>query len=210
MTERCSVPLHRRTFILGAGGTGLALALAACGGSSGGADPSASAYTGEYRTIALAAALENQAIGVYRALLAAVHAGTLDAPAPAFTSLVHACLNQHAQHAQAWNAILRAARKPAITGVPLAGHASVMRSAGSVATVGTAAALALRLENQAAQTYVVAAGSLTSPAGVAAAASIAPVEAMHAAILSFIAGGYPVPAAFGGTTPTATTSLLTA
>jgi rubrerythrin len=203
--------MNRREFVLGAGGAGIAVALAACGGVSGQSGPAdtASLYRGDFRTIALAAALENQAVSVYKSLLAAVHAGTLDASAAAFTSVVHACLNQHTQHAEAWNAMLRTAGKPAITGVPLSGHPAVMRTLSSASTLTKAAALAIQLENQAAQTYVVTAGSLTSPAGVATAASIAPVEAMHAAILAFMAGDYPSSAAFGASTPAVRTSELT-
>jgi hypothetical protein len=195
VTGRTSLPLDRRAFILAAGGAGALVALTACGGSSR-PDP-ASPYTGDYRSIALAAALENQLLAVYQGVLAAARGGTLDAPAPAFTSLVHACLSQHAQHAQAWNAILRRANRPAVNGVPLAGHASVMRKLSSASTMDDAATLALGLESQAAQTYVAAAGSLTIPAGVAAAASIAPVEGMHAAMLAFMAGDYPSPVTSG-------------
>jgi hypothetical protein len=207
VTGRSSLPMDRRAFIVAAGGAGVAVALTACAGSTR-QDP-ASPYTGDYRSIALAAALENQLLAVYHGVLAAARGGTLDAPAPAFTSLVHACLSQHAQHAQAWNAILRDARRPAVTGVPLTGHASVMRKLNSASTMDDAATLARQLESQAVQTYVAAAGSLAIPAGVAAAASIAPVEGMHAAMLAFMAGDYPSPVTFGATAAAARTSELT-
>jgi Ferritin-like domain len=200
--------LDRRAFLLGTGGAGVAVALAACGGSPVAAD-TAARYTGDYRSVALAAALENQAVAVYQGLLVAARTGTLDAQAPAFAGLARTCISQHAQHAEAWNAILRAARKPAVGGVPLTGHASVMHTLDAASTLDQAAVLCLELENQAAQTYAVAAGSLANPVFVATAASIAPVEAMHAAILAFMAGGYPSPATFGGTTQAARTSELT-
>jgi ferritin-like protein len=57
----------------------------------------------------------------------------------------------------------------------------------------TVATVALGLENAAAQTYVFATANVSDPGGIATAASIAPVEAMHAAILSFVLGKYPVP-----------------
>jgi Ferritin-like domain len=202
--------MHRRAFILSAGGAGVAMALAACGASTKAADPASHrVYTGDLRSIALAAALENQAVAVYRGALAAVQDGTLDASAPAFTNLARTCLDQHAKHAQAWNAVLRDAHRPAVAGVPLGGHASVMRKLSSASTLGEAVALAFQLESQAAQTYVAAAGSLASPAGVAAAASIAPVEAMHAAMLAFMAGDYPSPVTFAGTAAAARISELT-
>ncbi|HEV2633506.1 MAG TPA: ferritin-like domain-containing protein, partial [Actinocrinis sp.] len=65
------------------------------------------------------------------------------------------------------------------------------------------------LENQAAQTYLFAAGNVTSAGGIATAASIAPVEAMHAAILQFVLGEYPVPDTFLGTGKAASPTLLT-
>jgi ferritin-like protein len=58
------------------------------------------------------------------------------------------------------------------------------------------AALAFRLEDQAAQTFAAAAGQVTSSSALAAAASIAPVEAMHAAVLRLMLGEEPVPATF--------------
>ncbi|MHB8451974.1 MAG: hypothetical protein ACYDAQ_16240 [Mycobacteriales bacterium] len=41
--------------------------------------------------------------------------------------------------------------------------------------------------------------NVSSAGGIATAASIAPVEAMHAAILHYVLGTYPVPASFLGT-----------
>jgi rubrerythrin len=190
--------MPRRAFVAGLGAAGAGIALGACGGPSGSAG---SAYTGDFRTIALAAALENQAIGGYRALLAARRAGRLggQASAPALVSLAEACLRQHTEHAGRWNAMLRSGHRPAISGVPLSGHASVMRAIGSARTARQAVGLAIGLESRTEQTYVVTVGRLDNPAAVAAAASIAPVEAMHAASLRFLAGEYPTPAVFAGT-----------
>lgn len=185
----------RRAVILALGGVGVGLAVSACSGSADPVQLVSRVYEGDFRLIALAAALENQAVNAYRAMRAAL----TNVRAPAFATLADACAGHHADHAAIWNAILRAGRKPSVTGVPLVGRRQVMTAARSVATVAEAAALALRLETQAEQTYVAASGSLTSTTGVAAAASIAPVEAMHAAMLRFIAGEYPVPASFAAT-----------
>ncbi len=201
--------VRRRTFVAGLGVAGAGLALGACSGSAGSA---ASAYTGDFRTIALAAALENEAIGGYRALIAALRAGRLGGqpPAPALVSLAETCLRQHIEHARTWNAILRSGHRPAISGVPLSGHASVLRAIGSATTVGQAVALAIGLESRAEQTCVVAAGQLDSQAGLAAAASIAPVEAMHTASLRFLIGEYPTPSGFAGTADAASPRELLA
>jgi Ferritin-like domain len=188
--------VRRRTFVAGLGAAGAGIVLGACSGSAGSAG---SAYTGDFRLIALAAALENQAIGGYRALLAALRAGRLGDPAPALVSLAETCLRQHAEHAARWNAILRSGHRAAISGVPLAGHTSVLRAIGSAGTALEAVGLAIDLESRAEQTYVAAVGHLDNPAAVAAAASIAPVEAMHVASLRFLAGEDPTPSGFAGT-----------
>jgi hypothetical protein len=85
----------------------------------------------------------------------------------------------------------------------------VLSALGAVTTVGGLANLALDLENQAAETYLFAEGNVSSAGGIATAASIAPVESMHAAILLFILGEYPVPDTFLGTGKAASPSLLT-
>ena len=50
---------------------------------------------------------------------------------------------------------------------------------------------------------------MKSPAGIQTAATIAPVEAQHAAILNFVLGQYPVPDDFLPTDKAASPALLT-
>ncbi|HEX3792349.1 MAG TPA: ferritin-like domain-containing protein [Pseudonocardiaceae bacterium] len=210
----------RRRFLMGAGAAGLGLALVACGaGSNSGssaatttkAAPSSagSPYTGDLKVVALATALENQAIAAYTAALTAATAGKLGAVPAAVGTFAKTAMAQHADHAKAWNAVLTSAGKPAITGVPLSGQPAVQQALGSVTNVGDVAKLALQLENQAAQTYLFAEFNVTSAGGIATAASIAPVEAMHAAVLQFVLGQYPVPDNFLATDMAASPSTLT-
>jgi hypothetical protein len=217
--------LGRRGFLIGAGGVGVTLALAACSssssspstsGSSGAAAPtssgasaSGSQYVGDLKVVALATALENQAVGAYQAALKAATAGKLGAVPPAVATFVTTAMSQHQDHAKAWNGVLSGAGVPTITGVPLSNQAATLQALGAVTTVGGVANLALELENQAAQTYLFAAGNVSSAGGISTAASIAPVEAMHAAILQFVLGEYPVPDNFLGTTKAASATLLT-
>jgi hypothetical protein len=217
--------LARRRFLLGAGAGAVGLAaLAACGSggsSSGSAGPTTTAgggassgaatskYTGDFKVVALATALENQAIGAYTAALAAATAGKLGSVPAAVGQFAKTAMAQHADHAKAWNAVLSSAGKPTISGVPLSGQPAVQKALGGVKNVGDVAKLALQLENQAAQTYLFAAFNVTSPGGISTAASIAPVEAMHAAILQFVLGEYPVPDNFVGTDMAANPSQLT-
>lgn len=212
--------LARRRFLLGAAGAaGVALAVAACGtgGGSTAAPPRGSAtkpaggtYTGDFKVVALATALENQAIAAYTAALSAAQAGKLGAVPPAVGTFAKTAMSQHADHAKAWNAVLSSAGKPTISGIPLSGQPAVQQALGSVRNVGDVAKLALQLENQAAQTYLFAEFNVASPGGISTAASIAPVEAMHAAILGFVLGQYPVPNDFLGTDMAASPSQLIA
>jgi hypothetical protein len=205
--------LARRRFLLGVGGVGIGVALAACSSKSSNGGPTktspGSPYAGDLKVVALATVLENQAIVAYTAALKAAQAGKLGAVPPAVGTFAQTAMSQHQDHAKAWNAVLSSAGKPTISTVPLAGQPAVLKALGAVATVGGVAQLALQLENQAAQTYLFAASNVTSAAGIATAASIAPVEAMHAAILRFVLGQYPVPDDFLGTTLAANPNQLT-
>ncbi len=209
----------RRRFLMGAGVAGLGLALAACGSGSSSSSSStttssapaksASPYTGDLKVVALATALENQAVAAYTAALGAAKAGKLGSVPPAVGTFAQTAMSQHSDHAKAWNAVLTSAGKPTITNVPLSGQPAVLKALGSVNSVGGVANLALQLENQAAQTYLFAEFNVTSAGGISTAATIAPVEAMHAAILYFVLGQYPVPDNFLAVDKAASPSTLT-
>ncbi|QMU80340.1 ferritin-like domain-containing protein [Streptacidiphilus sp. PB12-B1b] len=213
----------RRGFLLGAGGVAAAMALAACSSSStksavaapsgspmaSGSASSGSMYTGDLQVVALATALENQAVGAYAAALSAAKAGKLGTVPPAVGTFATTAMAQHADHAKAWNAVLTGAGKPAITNVPLSNQPATLKALGAATSAGAVAQLALDLENQAAQTYLFATYNVSSAGGIATAASIAPVEAMHASILNFVLGQYPVPDDFLPTDKAASPTLLT-
>ncbi len=94
--------------------------------------------------------------------------------------------------------MLTKAKLPAIKGAPLSITAGEVAKLKATKSVPDVAKLALSLENAAAQTYTFATANVTDPAGIMTAASIQPVETMHAAILSFVLGEYPVPLSFIG------------
>jgi hypothetical protein len=182
------------------------LALDACS-----SPPPPSPYTGALRTAALAAALENQAVSAYQAVDAALRSGKLGPAIPALTEFVRAATAHHVQHAAAWNAILRGAHKPTITGIPLSGNADVMNRITSASNADAVVSAIQRLEIQAAQTYTAAIGSLTGLApAVSAAATIAPVEAMHAATLGYMFSAPTAVADFLGTGGAVPVTALTA
>ncbi|MFB7383724.1 ferritin-like domain-containing protein, partial [Kitasatospora purpeofusca] len=217
----------RRRFLLGAGGAAAALTLAACSSSGSGGSPapapgspsgsasgspsgSASGqYTGDLKIVALATALENQAVGAYQAALDAAKAGRLGTVPPAVATFITTAMGQHADHAKVWNSVLTGAGKPAVTDVPLSNQPATLKALGAATDVATVAKLALSLEDQAAQTYLFATYNVTSPGGIATAATIAPVEAMHAAILNYVLGQYPVPDDFLPVDKAASPDLLT-
>ena len=207
---------NRRTFLIGSAAVVGTATLAACGSSSSGgktsAQPSTSGsdYTGDLKVVALATALENLAVAAYGMALTAAGKGTYGTVPPAVAQFITTARKQHMDHAAAWNGVLAQAGKPRITGTPLTitqGAVDALNKAKSVPEVAT---IALNLENTAAQTYVFATANVQDMGGIATAATIAPVEAMHAAILSFVLGKYPVPANDIGTDKALPPSALTA
>jgi Ferritin-like domain len=207
----------RRGFLIGGGGLLVVGGLAACssGKSSGSsvttpassaaaASPTSSgtattsAYTGDLKVVALAAALENLAVAAYSGALTAAGKGTYGTVPAAVGTFITTAMKQHADHASAWNAVLTKANLAPITGTPVsiaAGEVAMLNAAKSVPDV---AKVALGLENAAAATYTFAAANVSDAGGIMTAATIQPVETMHAAILSFILGEYPVPLSFIG------------
>jgi hypothetical protein len=225
--EQLARPLARRTALIGGLTAVGGVALAACGSSSstasGGAPTSAAAapatsaaaggstaYTGDFKVVGLAAALENLAVAAYGMALKSAGAGTYGASVPAaFATFATTAMKQHADHAAAWNAVLSSAKLTPVTtpAVSIAGAEVAKLTAAK--TVGDVATVALGLENAAAETYTFAVSNVSDAGGIKVAATIAPVEAMHAAILAFILGQYPVPASNIGTSGAVQPSAFT-
>ncbi len=205
---------NRRQFLLGTGVLLGGAALAACGSSAksgstattlGGSPTTAGAsggkLTGDLAIVALAAGLENLAVGTYDAGIKAATAGKLGAVPPAVVTFATTAQSHHKAHAAAWNAVLTGAGKRAVTGVDTTVKTAVVDPTfAKVTDVAGLAKLALTLEDVAAATYLNGIGLIESKAGIETAATIQPVELQHAAILNFVLGQYPVPNAFGQTT----------
>ena len=192
----------RRAFIAGTGAVVGGLLLAACGSDEGddkGAAPKASSSTGGGDKAALAtnASIENLAVFAYGAALKAAPMGKFGKSVPpAVAEFATTAMKQHQDHADAFNAALKAAGGTAYTkpNPVLAGDVTKMFTA--LTDVVGLAKLALTLENTAAATYIKQMGELTSADALNAVSTIAPVERQHAAILSFVIGEYPVPDTF--------------
>lgn len=200
-------PAGRRTFLLGAAGAVALGTAAACSSGnsgspsangSGSASSSGPVYTGDLKIVAVAAALENLAVTAYSGALKLAGQGQLGKVPPAVATFVQTAMKQHADHADAWNGVLTKAGKPAVTGAPLTITADQVKMLNAAKSVPEVAKLALGLENSAAQTYTFAAANVSDAGGIMTAATIQPVETMHAAILSLVLGDYPVPDSFIG------------
>ncbi len=213
-------PTGRRGFLLGVGGVTTLGVAAACSssdtassGSTTTAPPASSSgatYEGDLKVVALAAALENLAVTAYTGALDMAGKGTLGTVPPAIAVFVQTAMKQHQDHAAAWNSVLTKASKPAITDAPLTITDAQVKALGAAKSVPDVAKLALELEDAAAQTYTFAAANVTDAGGIMTAATIQPVEAMHAAILHFVLGEYPVPVSFIGIDKAVKPDALTA
>jgi Ferritin-like domain len=222
LAEISRKPAGRRTFLMGMGGVVVLGTAAACSSSkdktsaSGGGGTSAPSssmggtYTGDLKVVALAAALENLAVTAYQGALTKAGKGELGKVPPAVATFVTTAMKQHQDHSAAWNSVLKKAGKPAISGAPLTITKDQVAMLNAAKSVPDVAKLALALENAAAETYTFAAINVTDAGGIMTAATIQPVETMHAAILSFVLGEYPVPVSFIGTSNAVQPSALTA
>jgi len=200
-------PSTRRSFFLGAAGAVALGAAAACAGGPS-RPPAASSpappapketYPGDLKVVAVATALENLAVSAYEGALKMAGTGEIGAVPPAVATFVQTAMKQHSDHAQAWNAVLSRAGKPTLSDAPLSITQNQLATLGAAKSVADMAKFALNLENVAAQTYTLAVANMSDPTGILTAATIQPVEAMHAAILNFILGDFPIPDAFIGT-----------
>ena len=208
----------RRTFLLGLGGAALVGGVAACsssgsrstsappataGGNSSPMQPpsssSAGKYTGDLKVVALAAALENLAVAAYAGAIKMAGQHKLGKVPSAVATFAVTAMTQHKDHAAGWNSVLTKNSLPAVKGTPLTIAKAEVAKLGQAKNVVDVAKLALGLENAAAATYQLAVGAVQDPAGIVQAATIQPVEAMHAALLNFVLGQYPVPMADIGT-----------
>jgi hypothetical protein len=196
----------RRSFLLGVGGVAVVGGVAACS-SSGGSKPSSggstsgstsSKYTGDLKVVALAAALENLAVTAYTMALTAAGKGTYGTVPPAIATFVTTAMAQHKDHAAAWNGVLTKNGLAAVTTAPLKIVPTEVAMLNAAKSVPDVAKVALGLEQAAAETYTFATANVTDAGGIMTAATIQPVEAMHAAILNFVLGNYPVPDSFIG------------
>src|SRR5207253_3597543 len=108
---------------------------------------------------------------------------------PAVQAVIEGALQQHKEHAVAWNSILTGAGKPGITGNDLTVKGATLdpQLTRSRDTTGFLSAC-YDLENTTAVTYLATMGTFENVAALKVAASIQPVENQHVAALGFLLG----------------------
>ena len=203
------LPTTRRSFLLGAGAVAAGGAAIMIGGAPTWAAASTRSLTmlhgeeaasasfpptglkGDLAVAAVAASLENLAVFAYTAGLSAAAAGKLGAVPPAVATFATTVKAQHVEHAAAWNGVLKANHKAAITVTNPTLTPTVQSEFAKVTDVAGLAQLAIMLESIAAQTYQAETSMLKSSAAIGLSSSIQPVEMQHIAILYYVLGMYP-------------------
>jgi hypothetical protein len=199
VTEVDSRSLTRRGFIRAAGTVALGAGLTACS-TPPAVTPSASPFAADLRLVDLAASMERALVDAYTAALAAAQPGGRLAPAPAaFLALTGQARAQHEDHAVAWNATLTANHMDVARRANTVLSARAAQQLGAAQSVSDLAAAMLQLEQAVLETYVAVATRFSDGGTRRLAMQIAPVEAQHAAVLSYLLGAEPVGAATVGT-----------
>jgi Ferritin-like domain len=167
------------TLLGAAGGAALVGVLASAAGASSSKD---------VQVLQTAASIENLAVATYKTALTLPYIGGATAN-PVVTKFAQVTMGQHVQHADAFNSAIKslggkAQNKPDPAFVPVVNKA-VMKLSGATDAQGTmgVVALALELENIAAETYVKDTTLVKSTSNKALFASIMGIEAQHVAVL---------------------------
>ena len=152
------------------------------------ATAASAASSQDIQILQTAASIENLAVATYKTALTLPYIGSSSANA-VVNKFARVTMNQHSQHADAFNAAARALggksqTKPDPAFVPVVNKAVASLSGASAAqgTLGVVG-LALELENIAAETYVKDTSLVRSSTNKALFASIMGVEAQHVAVL---------------------------
>ncbi len=152
------------------------------------ASAAAAASSSDVQLLQTAASIENLAVATYKTALTLPYIGGSGAD-PVITKFAQVTMGQHAQHADAFNAAAKhlggkAQNKPDPAFVPVVNKAvaslgSATAAQGSLGVV----ALALELENIAAETYIKDTTLAQSTSNKALFASIMGIEAQHVSVL---------------------------
>jgi rubrerythrin len=140
----------------------------------------ATASSNDVMALQTAASIENLAVAVYTTAAGLSFIKTGNATVAAFITKTTA---QHTAHAQAFNAALTQAGAPTQTGVDPKYDTVVKAALPTITTPGDVVALAITLEDVAAQTYTKYVSAVSTSALRTLFGSVAPVEAQHRSVL---------------------------
>ncbi len=145
---------------------------------------SAATPSSTVQTLQTAAALENLAVAVYTKA-AGLPPAVSGADNPVILTFVKTTIQQHTEHAQAFNNVIAELGGAKQTGIDDTVYKAVVVPAlGKIAGPADVVSLALTLEDAAAQSYIAYSGSVApKTSAFKLFATIAPVEAQHVAIL---------------------------
>lgn len=203
--------LSRRQILVGAGGAGLALVVAACSdedapNSTGDANtattaagPDAADGGDDVATAQLAASLEVLAINTYEAALIAAGDGTLPDVPEAVATFITTAQSHHQAALEEWNALLTTLGEAEVDAPPADLETTVTDAFSQATDVVAVARLALMLEQTAADTYLDAIPTIHNTEALSLAATIQPIDMQHVAILRYVLGEYPVAETFADT-----------
>jgi hypothetical protein len=193
------VSASRRTLLRATGGALLGAGLTGCGHAAASpttsrlTSPTAGAggerYPGDLALVAVGAAVDALLVRAYD--LAAT--GTVG-PTP-FAAYLTAARSHHAAHAAAWTRLLAAAGVPPVSADSLRTATATLTGIGGATDDATVATRLLALEQTAAATALAAVGAAGDERVVGLAATVAPVEAQHVAVLALLLGQPPAAAA---------------
>jgi Ferritin-like domain len=143
----------------------------------------AGAASMDVQMLQTAASLENLAVAVYTRA-ASLPPGTSGASIPLVKTFVATTIGQHTAHAQAFNAAAAALGGRVQTGMDTTVYnAVVVPALARITGPADVISLAIALEDSAAATYIRFGGTAADPKALQPFATVAPVEAQHAAVL---------------------------
>jgi hypothetical protein len=179
------VDRHRRALLSRGvqGGTALAATGLGAGLLAIMAQPAFADQTMDVQMLQTAASIENLAVATYTAALSLPFAGTLPQVVQTFISTTR---SQHTEHAAAFNAAVKALGGKEQTQPNPVLLQTVNAAKPKLTNAGAVVALAIQLEQGAAETYVAYTSAYTDKNARNTTASIMGVEAQHVAILNIV------------------------
>ena len=153
----------------------------------------------ELGTVALLAGVEVVAVNAYTVVLGAASAGNLGAVPPVLADYGATALDHHRVALDAWNRVLVAAGRPAVTQPPADLAITINEQVGAITDGAELLDVAFIIERIAAATYLDAVHTLVSEPAIRLAGSILSVDRQRMAVLLFADGQYPVPETFAST-----------